>query len=1024
MSENDKKKKVEIDPVQDMLERLRRVVDTPVDKLEFSSSEKPAKPKKANAKNTVKKAAEPKEEQETVPPSPEEEPREEEEAAPVSAESVQEPAPAFFEEEAAEDEEEPEETEDFADEIDDQTVAAFFAEAEDEDGQPAEADEPPFVPDTADAPISEEMEEDTEAIIEDGREYDLLTLEDASVLDDDTQDTRDNSWMDLAAIAKEKKEERKVISPITPASFAFVREEPLFEEVVEDAPPTEEAAPAREDADWLFRPRTFATTVEQAPAEEEIPETAEEQTEEVEANEDNGYSVEVEVLSPDKAWYTPREADTPIEEPAPVAFEEEPTDSEPKEPEKTGEPSFFVYSEKEEIDTVQVDDVDDLHIPKILQDDAAITEESSQQDEPHGFGGEPAPAKETGKKEKKSAFAALLSKFRRTDDRKAERKNSVFSGKRDREDEDAPDALSGIYNEAGAEYHEYTSRNQIGLFSKRFTALVSSCTVRVIALAFLCTLLFLLEDLPHFGVTLGGFFAAPGGTATVHLVLVVLVILCCVPMLSYAWRHLFNNRVLPEAYLAIGLICALLYDVILLVFGATRPYLFGLVPAVGALILSVVELVKTKGDFASFRMLSSSGDKLACSISCGAQTKSEAVAVADMEEGTETRILSVKKVGFAAGFFHRISRVCEDGRKNLWLLIVALIASLAVAAVTGILIATRILTQNGMAAVYAFCVTLSFSFPICSLLLHKLPAVQLFSRAAATRCAVVGEVSALEYCDAGVVAFEDVEAFPARNVRVQRIKLYGDAALDRVLYRVAGLFSAVGGPLDGVFRSSTAEVGLSAEVRLLRAEEGGIVASVDGHEVCVGRGEYMLSRNIHMYYDPDDEKNLLGGKINIMYAAEDGHLIAKFYVRYKMDEDFERDVEELHKRGIRTIIRTYDPNITEGLVAGISYTERFDVRVVRKTADQQNDFAVDRLNSGIVCKSSCRDILRTLFACRRMCQVIHVSENCNLLVACFGMLLSLLLCAFGVVFSIPSFVLAVYQLLWVGLIALGGKLYI
>ena len=1024
MSENDKKKKVEIDPVQDMLERLRRVVDTPVDKLEFSSSEKTAKPKKTTAKNGAKKAAEPKEEQEGALSLPAEEPRMEEEAAPLPAEAVQESAPVLLEEETAEPEEEAEETEDFADEIDDQTVAAFFAEEEAEEESPAETDEPPFVPDTANAPISEEAEEDSETKIEDRREYDLLTLEDASVLDDDMQDTRDNSWMDLAAITKEKEEERKVISPITPASFAFVREEPLFEEVVEDVPPIEEATPAREDADWLFRPRAFATPVEQEPAEEEIPEAAEEKTEEVEANEDNGYSVEVEVLSPDKAWYTPKEADTKKEEPAPFAVEEEPTDNEPKKTEKTGEPSFFVYSEKEEIDTIQADDADDLHIPKVLRDDAAEAQEFPLQDGPYGLGDDrPTPAKETGKKEKRSAFAALLSKFRRTVDRKAERKNSVFFGKRDKE-EDTPDALSGIYNEAGAEYHEYTSRNQISLFSKRFTALVSSCTVRVIALAFLCTLLFLLEDLPHFGVTLGGFFAAPGGTATIHLVLVVLVILCCVPMLSYAWRHLFNNRVLPEAYLAIGLICALLYDVILLASAATHPYLFGLVPAVGALILSIIELVKTKGDFTSFRMLSSSGDKLACSISCGAQTKSEAVAVADMEEGTDTRILSVKKVGFAAGFFHRISRVCEDGRKNLWLLIVALIASLAVAAVTGILIATRILTQNGMAAVYAFCVTLSFSFPICSLLLHKLPAVQLFSRAAATRCAVVGEVSALEYCDAGVVAFEDVEAFPARNVRVQRIKLYGDAALDRVLYRVAGLFSAVGGPLDGVFRSSTAEVGLSAEVRLLRAEEGGIVASVDGREVCVGRGEYMLSRNIHMYYDPDDEKNLLGGKINIMYAAEDGRLIAKFYVRYKMDEDFERDVEELHKRGIRTIIRTYDPNITEGLVAGISYTERFDVRVVRKTADQQNDFAVDRLNSGIVCKSSCRDILRTLFACRRMCQVIRVSENCNLLVACFGMLLSLLLCAFGVIFSIPSFILAVYQLLWVGLIALGGKLYI
>lgn len=1023
MSEHDKKKKAEIDPIQDMLERLRRVVDTPVEKLEFSSSEKPVKPKKPSTRSSTKKAAEPKEDSEPVLTAPAEEPA----AEPVAEETVIEEPEIPFSVEETDGPEEEVEADESADEIDDQTIAAFFAPAEEdeEEGeeQPSVSDEPPFTPDVAE-PIAEATEVQMEIEIEDEREYDLLTLEDASVLDEDVQDSRDNSWMDLAFSLKE--EERKVVAPITPDSFAFVREEPLFAEE-EDAPASEEVAPAREDADWLFRPRAFASPLVTEDESEKAFAAAEAQPEEIEANEDNGYSVEVEVLSPDKAWYATKEEETDTSaETSSLQTAEETTTSprEPEEPEQTGEPSFFVYPEEDEIDTVHVDDVDDLHVPQIVQNEVADTEESLAQDEIRAFQNAPALEKKTDKQEKRSIFAALASKLGKTDTHKDEQKNSVFSNKRDREEDDTPDALSGIYNEAGAEYHEYTSRNQIGLFSKRFTAMVSSCTVRVIALAFLCTLLFLLEDLPYLGVTLGGFFAAPGGTVTVHLVLVVLVILCCIPMLSYAWRHLFNNRVLPEAYLAIGLICSLLYDIILLLASVTRPYLFGLVPAVGALILSIVELVKTKGDFASFRMLSSSGDKLACSISCGAQTKSEAIAVSDMEEGTDTRILSVKKVGFAAGFFHRVSRVCEDGRKNLWLLIVALISSLAVAIVTGILIATHILPQNGLAAVYAFCVTLSFSFPICSLLLHKLPAVQLFSRAAATRCAVVGEVSALEYCDAGAVAFEDVEAFPARNVRVQRIKLYGDAALDRVLYRVAGLFSAVGGPLDGVFRSSTAEVGLSAEVRLLRAEEGGIVASVDGHEVCVGRGEYMLARNIHMYYDPDDEKNLLGGKINIMYAAEDGHLIAKFYVRYKMDEDFERDVEELHKRGIRTVIRTYDPNITEGLVAGISYTERFDVRVVRKTADQQNDFAVDRLNSGIVCKSSCRDILRTLFACRRMCQVIRVSENCNLLVACFGMLLSLLLCAFGVIFSIPSFLLAFYQLLWVGLIALGGKLYI
>jgi hypothetical protein len=199
-------------------------------------------------------------------------------------------------------------------------------------------------------------------------------------------------------------------------------------------------------------------------------------------------------------------------------------------------------------------------------------------------------------------------------------------------------------------------------------------------------------------------------------------------------------------------------------------------------------------------------------------------------------------------------------------------------------------------------------------------------------------VSAHEYSDAEAIAFEDVEAFSARNVRVQQIKLYGvDTALDRVLYQVAAAFSVVGGPLDGVFRSSTAELGLASDTALVRADDGGFAVAVDGHEITVGRGEYMIENGVKMYYDADDERQLAGGKVNIMYAADNGKLTAKFYIRYKMDEDFERDVELLHRKGIRAVLRTYDPNIREEMIEKISFVGRLGVRTVRKTAAQLGD---------------------------------------------------------------------------------------
>ena len=1091
---HNKKTVEEDDPIKKMLEKLRQSVAAPVteptpdEDVAPSPAEKTAETKEKNGgrrKKAVQKAevadntapvdifetglvTEILPQEETPASQTVELPFEETAFLPVEdAETPATETDAF-----AEESEEPDDVEELValsdeepdeeDKVDDAVIAQFFAAEENApvtDEAPSEQSEAPAEPERVEEPLAIEtpaaeaaveeltVEEEEDAFVteemtegDDGREYDVISFEDSSFLDDVEEEdgvTPTLAAEEFADILRER--EKETFAAFDTAATDEV-DEP-FELVVE------EDEVSKSEADLLFRPAPAQNLFPQADEEEELPWETENEPQPpreeppIIPNEDNGYAVEVEVRSDSAAWYMPpvspkEESVAPIveeiAEPAPVVKEEtsvppKPTDSEqiaptvstatrPNAPvvedffaddaDDADEPAFIAYGDES------------VPLPKNEEGASQATLQETDEEEGRSYTSftqpltMPMPKLADG--EKMPARKVLASFFGR--------KGGAGTGRkkvwREKKKSMTPDALSGIYNEAGADYHEYTSRNQITLFSERFVADITSCTVRVFILAFLCTLLLLLENLGRLGVTLGGFFAQPGGLATTHLILMVMVILCCVPMFTYAWRHLFANRVLPEAYLAISLLIAFLYDAYLLLAAEPAPFLFGLVPAVSALILSVVDRLKMKGDYTAFKLVSSSGDKLACTVSCGAQTAEEADAVSDLEEGKDTRVLFVKKVGFTSGFFHRVSRVCEDGRKNLWLLITALVGSMMAAIVVGVL-------QHSLSAgLYAFCVTASFAFPTCTLLLHKLPVAQLFACASANHSAVVGEVSALEYCDAAANAFEDVEAFPSRNVRVQRIKLYGDSALDRVLYQMAGVFSVVGGPLDGVFRSSTAEIGLPSHVRLLHTEGDGLAVMVDGREIRVGRGEYMLRQHIHVYYDPEDENILANGKTNVMYAAENGRLIAKFYIRYKMDADFEKDVEQLHKCGIRTILRTYDPNINEALIATISYTANFGIRVVKKTEEQQKDFAVARLNSGIVTKAATRNILRTLSACRRMCRLTSFLENGAMLIACVGMLLALFASVFGSIFAVPSFFFALYQLLFVGIVALVGKLYI
>lgn len=578
------------------------------------------------------------------------------------------------------------------------------------------------------------------------------------------------------------------------------------------------------------------------------------------------------------------------------------------------------------------------------------------------------------------------------------------------------DTLRGLYTEEAAAYNEYSSRNQIALFARKFVSEGSLCTLRILLLAFLCTFLLALENFTLLGYHPAGLLASRDVQIALHLFSMLLVAIASIPLFSRAWRSIFALRVTADLYPAILILLAIIYDLLLYLLAPASILFFGLIPALFALLVAIADHRKIKADFAAFRLLSSSGDKLACSVAKGGASAEENAAIADLREAENSRVVSMKKVGFATGFFHRVTRNCEDSYQNAVLLLAAALVSLGVALAAGIIGASFLV------GFYAFALSLSLVLPAVLPLLHKIPAAILSLDAASHQTAVVGEVSALEYSDTAAMTFEDVEAFPAKNMRIQRIKLYNDSALDRVLYQVAGLFSVVGGPLDGVFRASTAELGISDDVTLLRVEKGGLLALVDGSEISVGSGEYMLDHSVHVFYDPEDERLLTGGKTSVMFAAEDGILVAKFYVRYKMDEGFEKRVEALNKRGIRTLLRSFDPNVTDELIDKISYTADHGLRVIRKTVDQRADLAAPHINSGLVTKTDSTDLLRALFACRRAVRLIRAGGIAAYVLGGIGAIGAIVCTAFSLVGALPSVLFAGYHLALALLFLLISKL--
>ena len=273
------------------------------------------------------------------------------------------------------------------------------------------------------------------------------------------------------------------------------------------------------------------------------------------------------------------------------------------------------------------------------------------------------------------------------------------------------------------------------------------------------------------------------------------------------------------------------------------------------------------------------------------------------------------------------------------------------------------------------------------------------------------------------VAFEDVEAYPSRKVRVRRSKKYDNSSLDEVLYYLASLFSVLGGPLDGVFRVSAAELGISDDVTLHTSGREGLEATVDGARLRVGKWGYFRREEVDPYYDSEDVYKEDAGNIGILYVSVDGTIHAKLYIEYNLSRHFEKIVRRLHKNGIYTLVRSFDPCIGDQLLATTVHYPGLRIRAVKKKPDQICDFAEARIESGIVTGAGSRDLLYTFFLCQNYRKATGLLRLLKVIATPLSCLAALLVPYFAGISGYHSVYGAAISLVWLLPVYLISRFY-
>ncbi len=474
------------------------------------------------------------------------------------------------------------------------------------------------------------------------------------------------------------------------------------------------------------------------------------------------------------------------------------------------------------------------------------------------------------------------------------------------------------------------------------------------------------------------------------------------------FKAIGTGKALPEIYLALTGLFEIVYEFGMLKCHTVNAMYFNLPLALGVLLAVSHTRLDLKRKLLAFKIVSTKRPKYAVTHVGGSELSAEKEAFGDFI-GDISEICGTKKTSFITGFGRRSAK--EPRYKG----IIGVLSTVVVVIGLVFFVLGYYFASDGEKLLGAFRAAIQsvlFTVPLSAFLTYSLPFYKASRRAFVLDSAIIGEFSLEEYADATVISFDDKEVFPAKNVRVRSLKLYGDSRIDHVLYGAASVFNKLGGPLKEVFCTAVKESGVAREVDILEVEKDGVEAAVKGTRVYVGGSSFMMKRGLLPSVNPDDEAAEMEGRMSVMYLAIGGELAAKMYVEYKPDSEIESIMAALYKAGMCIGIRTLDPNIDDKMLRCHVDLSKYPVKVLKIDRTEKDDEEAE-IDSGVVSKKGVKNLLKTLTSCRKVLQVIKADTVMKIVGIVVGIGVSVLTLLFGLTGEISSLWMTAYQLVMI-----------
>ncbi len=443
-----------------------------------------------------------------------------------------------------------------------------------------------------------------------------------------------------------------------------------------------------------------------------------------------------------------------------------------------------------------------------------------------------------------------------------------------------------------------------------------SIKIRMVASVVFTLLMLVLELLSATRVIGFNIFEKSQNYSTLGIVdflLAACVFIMAVPELIDAVKDLFNKKLTANLLPIPVFILLGVYTLILANSDATTYMLLGLLFATIVIPVLTASLYRTKADFIAFKMIAQPEEKEVIDLKNTKDCPVENKALDGAVDEYKSRLSRTFTATFISDFFKN-SEAPALSPKHFGLIYGIPFGVALVSGVVG-----YFLLNSFVGAMAIFTLVVMLGCPAFSIIAGKVSFFHSQRAALYTDSIAIGEEAYSSFSKVDVFAFDDTDIFGPEDVNLKRFMLYGDRDnMDKVMRQMCALFAAVGGPLDCMFSGIIDNRQRHKTASNLIIEDDGVCGEVAGHRICAGSEDYMRRNGIAL--PPTDIGSSTGSidTTKVMYAAEDGEVNAKFYIRYSFSEEFTSIIPSLRDAGIIPLIYTRDPNVSTDLLAALT----------------------------------------------------------------------------------------------------------